>query len=213
MPNFIFSINHTINHLFISMSLIKFIIIAGCLIGWIFLLMPSIEYLFTAWKTRFETLKAALDENSLNLYFKQFHPSEIIGQHKPVSILFKKQYFQHYGKRRYIIPLILLGIISGLGIFLTAHDLFVWLHIYSIPLVTIPPIAISAFLGAYMWVAIDQHQRFRNRNLTYHDVYFCSVRFLISIPLGISFAALFNNNQTIGISIAFFLGTFPMQPW
>ena len=188
--------------------MLKYIVIIGCSIGWIFLFIPSIVYLFTAWNTRFEMLKAVFDENRLKLYFKQFYPSEKNLEPGEYSERFENKYFKNYGKRRYIIPLILLGIISGLGMLLVAYDLFCWLKIYN-QLRPINPIAISAFLGAYMWVAIDQLQRFRNRDFTYHDVYNCSLRFFIAIPLGVSFAALFKD--TVGITTAFFLGAFPLQ--
>jgi hypothetical protein len=45
------------------------------------------------------------------------------------------------------------------------------------------------------------------RDFTAHDVYICSLRFLIAIPLGFSFAAVVKD--PIGIPLAFFLGTFP----
>jgi hypothetical protein len=73
----------------------------------------------------------------------------------------------------------------------------------------IPPIVIAAFLGAYVWVLLDQISRNHNRNLTRHDVYRGVYRLLIAIPLGMSLAKVFNTE--FGVMGAFLLGTFPTQ--
>ena len=58
-----------------------------------------------------------------------------------------------------------------------------------------------------MWVAYDQIRRWRIYDFTSNDIYKYSFRFLIAIPLGISFAAAIQD--PVGIPFAFFLGTFP----
>ena len=192
-----------------SLTDIYIILIASiCFIAWIFLLLPSIAYLRTGWLTRLEMLKAVLDENALEFYFRQFFPSKRNIERKNYQKEFKKHFFKKYGRRHYILPLILLALISFIGILLVLNNLFIWFKIFP-TLVPINPIAISAFLGAYMWVAYDQLQRFRVRNFTSHDVCNCSFRFLIALPLGFSFAAIFND--AVGITSAFLLGTFPAQ--
>ncbi|MFA7705908.1 MAG: hypothetical protein WCX91_02210 [Candidatus Omnitrophota bacterium] len=188
------------------MTVYIILIVSICFIAWIFLLLPSIAYLRTRWINRFEVLKSFLDEKALEFYFKKFFPAKKHIKRENFRGEFEKLFFQNYGRHHYILPLILLALISLIGMLLVLNNLFVWLKIYPI-LSPISPIAISAFLGAYMWVAYDQLQRFRTRNFTSHDVCICSFRFLIAIPLGFSFAAIFND--AVGITSAFLLGTFP----
>lgn len=176
--------------------------------AWIFLLIPSIAYLFTAWKIKIENLKGVFDEETYKLYFKKFFPAEDVSSENDLRKRFNKILYRNHGRRHYILPLILLGAISGIGLILTASSLLYWLDLNP-KLKPLPPIAISAFLGAYMWVAFDQIQRYRIMDFTAHDVYRCSFRFLIAIPLGFSFAA--TVVEPIGIPLAFFLGTFPMK--
>jgi hypothetical protein len=178
-----------------------------CFFAWLFLLAPSLLYLLTEWKTRFEMLKAVLDDKALRLYFSQFFPSKKDIQND-IWKEFEKLFFPNYGRRTYFIPLLLLALISGSGLILVGYNLFYWLNIVP-NLMPIHPVAISAFLGAYMWVAYDQLRRFRMRDFTFHDVYNCSFRFLIAVPLGFSFAAIFKDD--FGITSAFLLGTFPTK--
>jgi len=76
-------------------------------------------------------------------------------------------------------------------------------------LVTLPPIALSALVGAYTWVVFDQLQRYRKRDFTRHDAYICSYRFIIAVPIGIIFSYFFK--ETIGVPLAFCLAAFPVK--
>lgn len=67
--------------------------------------------------------------------------------------------------------------------------------------------AAAAFLGAFSWVVTDQIQRLRTGDLTQHDVAICVLRFLIAIPFGYAFGAVLN--ESLGVPMAFLLGTFP----
>jgi len=183
-----------------------YIIITACSIGWLFLLIPSILYLLTSWKTKFENLESCFSDKALKLYFLKFGQCKRIAAGENLYGRFRKNYFRNYGRRHYIIPLILLGLIAGISIVLIGDSLLQWLNLSSY-LDPLPPIAISALLGSYMWVAVDQVRRFRIRDFTAHDVYICSLRFLITIPLGFIFAVIVKD--PIGIPLAFFLGTFP----
>jgi hypothetical protein len=188
--------------------MIYYTIIVTCAIAWIFLLLPSIVYLFSGWQTRFEMLRAVFDDKTLKLYFKKFFPSKKNIDRADLAEEFKDLFYKNHGKRHYIIPLIFLGLISAIGMLFTANSLFFWFKTkyYFKP---IPAIALSAFLGAYMWVALDQLQRFKMRDFTSHDVCICGFRFLIAIPLGFSFSAIFSSS--IGVTIAFLLGAFPAK--
>ena len=113
-----------------------------------------------------------------------------------------------YGIRQYLIPLTLLAVISGVGLLLTRIKISSWLGLSeeSIPL---PAIVIASFLGAYAWVLLDQLSRYQRRDFTKHNVYDGVYRFLVAVPIGFSFAALFR--QELAVPLAFLLGSFPTQ--
>lgn len=185
--------------------MIVYITIVVCSVAWIFLIVPSIVYLLTIWKIKFEYLRAYFDEGDLETYFKQFYRSKDIRE-GDLGDLFDKRIHRSFGKRRYILPLFFLSIVSGIGIIFVAINIIYWLDHNEFKL---PPVVISAFLGAYMWVAYDQFQRLRMRDFTSHDIYLCSFRLLIAIPLGVSFAAIIKD--PVGVPLAFFLGSFPAR--
>lgn len=185
------------------------LIVLLCFIAWIFLLIPSVIYLCRAWKVKFDNLKGVFGEDALKLYFEQFYPSEDISSEKNLAKKFEKSFYQNYGRRHYIIPLILLALVAGIGMIFVANNVFYWLSLDS-AFKHLPAIAISSFLGAYMWVAFDQIQRFRMLNFTSHDVYGCCYRFLIAVPIGFAFSA--TVVDSVGAPLSFFLGAFPAKP-
>ena len=108
--------------------------------------------------------------------------------------------------RRHVLPLLLLALLAGIGMIATSDSIQVWLG-WEPAAKAYPKIAISAFLGAYASVLYDQSERFRNGDFTAHDVYAAIYRFLIAIPLGISFGLLFTDKIQVGT--AFLLAAFP----
>lgn len=184
------------------------IIIAAALTAWLFLLLPSIIYLCKPWQIKFSNLLAVFHDDALKFYFERFFPAEPMPRDNELKNKFKQSCNVNFGRRLYYIPLALLGIISALGLVMVTANLLYWVDNPSSGFKDpFPPIAISAFLGAYMWVANDQLQSFRKLDFSSHDVYVCSFRFLIALPMGFSFSAMLNDSA--GVPIAFFLGTFP----
>jgi hypothetical protein len=184
----------------------------SCLIAWLMVLLPSIIYLITTWRIRRNKLFARLRPKSIRLYYKQFYPAmakriaEAEEHDYPRS--FRKHFGALYGIRHYLLPLSLLALICGIGMLGVARSLLAWLDI-STAYKPLPPIAVSAFLGAYAWVLYDQFTRFRAGDFTVHDIYGCIYRFLIAIPFGLSFAAV--AKESVGLAVAFFLAAFPTK--
>ena len=79
--------------------MITTVIIITCFVAWIFLLIPSIIYLTTAWQTKFETLKAVLSPDALKLYFGQFFPSKKDIEPGQLGKEFESLYQSRYGRR------------------------------------------------------------------------------------------------------------------
>ena len=188
--------------------MIFWLIITACFIGWIFLFIPTIVYLITTWKTRFENVLSRFKDEAISLYLGRYFPSDTAPTDNSLRSFFKKRMEMRYGRSHYVMPILLLMVISGIAIFMVAFSALKGLKLITDDTV-LPPIAISALLGAFMWTANDQIERFGTGDFTPNDVYNCSYRFLIAVPMGISFAAIFKDDA--GIPLAFFLGAFPAK--
>jgi hypothetical protein len=173
-----------------------------CFVAWLVLLLPALFYLFVTWTMR---RKGLLDrfskKNAIRLYYKQFFPCDKEKQ-------FTRDFDRAYGRRYYILPFLLLAILSGIGLWMTAGSLQASVG-WNSEAKPLPAIVISAFLGAYAWVLYDQFARFRTGDFTPYDLYAGIYRFLIAVPLGVSLAKFTGNEATVGVAIAFLLAAFP----
>lgn len=182
---------------------------AVCLLAWLLVLWPTIFYLLAkaGWAERRQRILTQFNGDALTSYFNLFFPSlEIAGESdKKLITRFKKHYGCYYGRRHFVIPLILLAVITGLGLWATAETLKASeTHNGSFAL---PPIILSAFLGAFTWVTSDQLSRLRRRDLSSGDVYNGIFRFLIAAPFGLALAAIAKDDA--GVPVAFLIGVFP----
>jgi hypothetical protein len=187
-----------------------------CFVAWVVLLLPALVFLGTTWPNRRNFLLARLGKDAIELYYEQFFPSTVrkrLGKRaakkreaQDIEVRFRHDFSRLYGRRHYLLPLFLLALLAGIGMIATSDSIQVWLG-WEPAARAYPKIAISAFLGAYAWVLYDQFERFRNGDFTAHDVYAGIYRFLIAIPLGISFASLLPEKVQVGM--AFLLAAFP----
>jgi hypothetical protein len=178
----------------------------ACSAAWVLVVVPAIVFLFTGWSTRHDHFIGLLSDSDLEFYFSQFRRTE-----KPMNRVEMRSRFQQYlgvtdGRRHYVIPLLLLGLIALIGLWGTAQSLKVWLHVWP-GQAALPAIAVSAFVGALTWVVGDQLSRFRTRDFTPHDVYGCAYRILIAVPLAYSLTAALKTD--LGVPFGFLLGVFP----
>jgi hypothetical protein len=156
-----------------------------------------------------------LRDQEIRLYYRYFAPTEMPKDEPPARYF--ERYFAHvYGRRRYIIPLTLLLVVSGCGFCATAGTILIWqgAGAYWIKpatgtatMMVLPGIAVASFLGAFTWVVTDQLQRLRRGDLTQHDVAVCVLRLLVAIPFGYAFSSW--AAESFGVPLAFLLGTFP----
>src|SRR5215217_9550 len=182
-------------------------------IAWVILLLPAVFYLLTTWKNRRELLVGKLGPEAIKLYYEQFFPHLAFEEsetddadEKSIVREFKSHFGRLYGRRHYILPLLLIAVLAAVGLRATAQSVQVWLG-HNPSGSAYPPIVISAFLGAYAWVLYDHFRRFRTGDFTSHDIYSAVYRFLIAIPLGMSIAALLKDE--VGTGVAFMLAAFP----
>jgi hypothetical protein len=179
----------------------------ACHIGWLMVMLPAVLFLCREWRARRDNLFNLMTDGVLELYYNRFFPSRKIDGNKREQV-FRKDFGRRYGRRWYIPPLVLLGILSVWGLWGTAGTLKVWTGVAKPgDQFAIEDIALGAFLGGLTWVISDQMSRFRDRDFTSYDVYNAVFRLLIAIPLGYSLASF--GDAKFKVTIAFILGAFP----
>jgi len=170
------------------------------------LLLPSILFLFTGWRIRRDKLIAYLSPEALVIYFKQF-PWKGSTEVDPKK-RFVRQFNLLYGRRHFVMPLL---------VFITLCMTALWISVRSIQArfqvgphaLRLPDVALFAMAGGFVWVISDQLGRLARRDLSPRDVYGWTFRILLSVPFGISAAALMT--PSLKYAVAFFLGAFPTQ--
>ena len=168
------------------------------------LIVPVLIHLFTGWSARRSEIVGAMSEEAASLYFRQFYPA--LTSHGGVLRALDKHYLRRYGRRHYVLPLLLLATIAFFLLALTTHTLLHWL-LGTTGSYDLPSLAVGAIAGAYMWVVADILLRCRQRQLAPIDLYWAGLRFVVSVPLGFAFAGVLKDEAAVGI--AFLLGAFP----
>ncbi|OAI57536.1 hypothetical protein AYO50_00180 [Acidobacteria bacterium SCGC AG-212-P17] len=178
-----------------------------CMMAGVLVMLPLLVYLFTLWTSRRDNLLSVLKADSLKIYYEQFYPQ--IAIQADVCKQFKAHFNRLYGRRNYIFPIILLGILTALAVYAGIETLLVWNHMAAPTARALPGIAAAAMAGAFLWVVSDEFDRFRKRDVTIHDVYGYVYRILIAVPFGWALAPLMRDSM--GVPLAFFLGAFPTR--
>jgi len=182
-------------------------IILASLLAWLLIVVPPLYHLGTTRRLRYDNLRAYLKEDAIKMYYRLFFPSITVESEVDLGVNFEQKYKSAFGWRKFFFPCILLFSISAIGFCFVTNSLIAWLDPKH-TLKPIPPIAMSAFFGAYLWVVFDQLVRIRVRDFTSYDVYRFKLRFVIAVPSGYAFAA--TVKEPIGIPIAFFVGVLPL---
>lgn len=175
----------------------------------ILLLAPVLRYLWTGWEVRRSEIVGTMSDQGIRLYFNQFYPAIIVPA-DDVRQFFDEHYARRYGRRHYIVPFALLAIVAGFSLFLAGLKVDELLNPPSNEslkvLRELPWSVVAATAGAYMWVMTDFISRSRSRDLAPAAIYWAALRFVISIPAGMTLSI-----PGTGEAGAFLLGAFPTQ--
>lgn len=178
----------------------------ACAAAEVLTVLPVVAYLLTGWTVRRDKLFSYLNPDALQVYYGQFPWTNV--DEKDVEIRFRKQFHYLYGRKRFLWPILLLLIISSGALYGVARSIDIQLDPNS-PGWSLPPIAISALLGAFMWSISDELDRITRRDLGPKDVYGWIFRMLLAVPFGWALSAVLEKNA--GVPVAFFIGAFPTQ--
>jgi hypothetical protein len=177
------------------------------------LLTPPIAYLYTGWFYRMDEIVAGMPEKAMILYFRQFHPQHQVQQEK-VTERFRLYYKDQFGRRHFILPLILLFLISSALMIWSVFSILDWLG-FDAKTVDInkahpghlPVLAVIAISGAYMYCISEQIQHWASWDLLPSDLLWMSFRLVIAIPTGYALSAVLKPDMAQ--PIAFLVGAFP----
>lgn len=176
------------------------------LLLFLLLVVPPCLYLIAGWHFRREEILSYFRDQTVKLYFRTFFPSKLADSPMPL-LAFKKQYNDRFGRRHYVVPMIIFAGVAGISLILISEPLSYWLQGEEQPNPILHPIGSAAVAGAYMWVIYDLISRTRKRDLAPADLLWSSFRFVVSVPLAFTLSSLFK--PEIAVSIAFLLGAFP----
>ncbi len=173
-----------------------------------FLFAPVVHYLIRGWGARRHEILSSFGKGTILRYFKVFFSAEVEAIKDP-KLDFTKLYDKRFGRQHFIIPGVCLFAISGFLLVLVSWTIFFWLREESRHQLVLPPIAVAAVAGAYMWVMHDFIRRTQQHDLGPTNLFWASFRLLVAAPLGLAVATLLKNE--VGVAVAVLLGAFPTR--
>ena len=206
-----------------------------CTVAVLLVLYPIGRFLFRQWLFRAERLFGELAGDSIVYYYLQFRPGKgpkanppskgltrtAAGNYYDDSVCkayldkFRKDFYQWYGRRYYIAPLIMLVALTGASACWAQKMLRAWAFVEGGPGTGLRALAASALAGAFVWIISDETDRLRRRDFTTSDIYYYVFRILLCIPFAWALAFVKDTTSATiygvpaAIPLAFFLGAFP----
>jgi hypothetical protein len=204
-----------------------------CLATLALVLYPVLRFLMKQWSFRRDRLYGELAGDPIIYYYLQFRPGQGPGGPPPLKggtrdaegnyydrkvwepylDSFRKDFNNWYGRRYYIMPLLILAVVTAASAYWTQKVLREW-AIASGPGVNLRALTASALAGAFVWVISDEIDRLRRRDFTTSDIYYSIFRILLAIPFAWALSAVQEDGHSLygigaTIPLAFFLGAFP----
>jgi hypothetical protein len=168
------------------------------------LFIPIVSFLRSGAARRRSAIINTFPESAIQLYFDMFAPGAVLGEGTRADL--EQLYDSRYGRRHYIVPIIILLGVAGILVFWATTTAYSKVLDYD-GLAPMPDLAIAAVAGAYMWVVVNLQQRHRASDLTWQQLSAGALRLAIAIPVGYAFSAFVQ--EVVALPIAFMLGAFP----
>ena len=171
------------------------------------LISPMFAYLCFGWCERKAEIISGLKADAIDLYFQQFYPSLVRPKDQTREAAFDQYYTRQFGRRHFIIPVLLLIAVAATAVFWSTFSVIDWLGSQPTAKGHLPELAVAALLGAYMYSTSDLISRWRSSDLSPTDLWWQSFRFAIATPTAYAISSAFN--ESIAPAVAFLLGAFP----
>lgn len=164
------------------------------------------------WTNKQDDIFGSMNPKSANLYFGLFFNRDVPAAESMDR--FRELYWEWYGRRYLIFPMILLVTISlanaqCLGDSATQNMMdsagTAATHLGW----SLPPTAVLSIAGAFAFVIWDIVKRVAKRNLAIPDILGACVRLALAVPLGYAFKSIVT--PEVGAFVAFAVGAFPLE--
>jgi len=169
--------------------------------------IPFWHYICIGWRAKRKDIMDGLDADARLAYFEMFSRSEKQPGAAAAAQQFEELYARWYGRRFFVLPGVLLLLVSAIAVTFVVFGGLDRLHYVGNPLVKLPVTAMAAIAGAYLWVVNDYTSRARRLDFSPADVLWGILRLVIAVPMGYAFASI---APAFGNFIAFALGAFPL---
>jgi len=177
------------------------------------LIMASLtRFLYVGWAAKREDIMDGQSADARHKYFAMFHRTKSIDK-KNAFKRFDEFYIQWYGRKRYVPAATLLffvGLVSSYVGISSAMYLNGSIAKEQAP-VLLPPLALYALSGGYLWVVNDFIRRSRKLDLAPSDINWGVLRLVVAIPLGYGMSSFFFDIESVRNFIAFSAGAFPLS--
>ncbi len=162
---------------------------------------PLCNFLFFGWQRKLDEIDNSLTDEAKKTYFKVYLGQDLTGG--AVNKKFSEYYQIWFGKRLFVVPVILVLIIAIIEDFVLAQELDQLLA----PNPKMQTVS-AAIAGAYTFVAWDLFARVQRRNLSATDIMRGALRLAMAVPIGFAFSAL---SDAFAVFLAFAVGVFPLE--
>ncbi|MHC4498166.1 MAG: hypothetical protein ACYS21_03525 [Planctomycetota bacterium] len=173
---------------------------------------PVVHHLVWGWRGKREEVLGILGDSGIKSYFELFFPAYFEALEDPQSdskVVFREFYDKRFGRRHFVVPCVVLAVVSAFLLFVASWAVLLKLRGETTATIQIPPIALAAFAGGYIWVLYDLLKRAHQRDMRPPHLFWAAFRLFVSAPLGYGIAAILK--EQAGIPIAILLGLFPTQ--
>jgi hypothetical protein len=173
------------------------------------LVTPVLRYVYAGWKYKADDITNSIDDGAKRLYLEKFQ-KQITRDNQDARTAFYKNYHARFGRRYFIIPIVVLLLVAVLGSSLAVESIIKpgHHHLWS-PELRLNETGLAALAGAFMWVVSDFIWRARRMDFSPSDVLWGTLRLFIAAPLGLSLGSIIK--PEVLAFVAFGLGAFPLE--
>jgi len=168
---------------------------------------PVGAFLKSGWVARRDDVLGTFVPKAIGLYLNVFAPSSELDESDSSGSL-ERRYGRRFGRQHYIVPSILLALTAMALLYMATVTAISWLTGETTG-AELPPIAVTAIAGAYMWVVCDINTRSRAGDLWPPDLTMAALRLAVAIPVGFAFSAFVK--EPVALPMAFMVGAFPTR--
>jgi hypothetical protein len=169
-------------------------------------LFPLVNFFFIGWKRREQEIETGLPARAKYLYLSVYQQIECTEEN--ASDILREMYRKWYGRSLYVVPILLVFIVSIYQNFYLADAIKTLVTADRSHQDTALTVSDAAIAGAYTFVTFDFFARMQRRNLAIIDVLGGALRMIMALPIGYAFEAV---DKSHGAALAFIVTALPVE--